>query len=148
MLKYIILFFPVLLFSQNEVKKDSVKITELQEIVVVAKKKAIEEKADRTIFDFSEQAHLSSGSLLEGLKKLPGLIISDVTGMLYQGNQLEVYMDGRPLNIYSNELNSYLEGLPANSIDRIEIITQPGAEFPATSGGAIINIISSKVSKR
>ena len=70
MLKYIILFFPVLLFSQNEVKKDSVKITELQEIVVVAKKKAIEEKADRTIFDFSEQAHLSSGSLLEGLKKI------------------------------------------------------------------------------
>ena len=148
MLKYIILFFPVLLFSQNEVKKDSVKITELQEIVVVAKKKAIEQKADRTIFDFSEQAHLNSGSLLEGLKKLPGLIISDVTGMLYQGNQLEVYLDGRPLNIYSNELNSYLEGLPANSIDRIEIITQPGAEFPATSGGAIINIISSKVSKR
>ena len=137
-----------MLFSQNEVKKDSIKITELKEIVVVAKKKAIEQKADRTIFDFSEQAHLNSGSLLEGLKKLPGLIISDVTGMLYQGNQLEVYMDGRPLNIFSNELNSYLEGLPANSIDRIEIITQPGAEFPATSGGAIINIISSKISKR
>ena len=143
-----ILFFPFMLFSQNEVKKDSIKITELKEIVVVAKKKAIEQKADRTIFDFSEQAHLNSGSLLEGLKKLPGLIISDVTGMLYQGNQLEVYMDGRPLNIFSNELNSYLEGLPANSIDRIEIITQPGAEFPATSGGAIINIISSKISKR
>ena len=149
---YIISFTTILFFSsiqaQNDVKKDSIKITELKEVVVVAKKKAIEQKADRTIFDFSEQAHLNSGSLLEGLKKLPGLIISDVTGMLYQGNQLEVYMDGRPLNIFSNELNSYLEGLPANSIDRIEIITQPGAEFPATSGGAIINIISSKVSKR
>ena len=149
---YIISFTTILFFSsiqaQNDVKKDSIKITELKEVVVVAKKKAIEQKADRTIFDFSEQAHLNSGSLLEGLKKLPGLIISDVTGMLYQGNQLEVYLDGRPLNIYSNELNSYLEGLPANSIDRIEIITQPGAEFPATSGGAIINIISSKVSKR
>ena len=149
---YIISFTTILFFSsiqaQNDVKKDSIKITELKEVVVVAKKKAIEQKADRTIFDFSEQAHLNSGSLLEGLKKLPGLIISDITGMLYQGNQLEVYLDGRPLNIYSNELNSYLEGLPANSIDRIEIITQPGAEFPATSGGAIINIISSKVSKR
>ena len=149
---YIISFTTILFFSsiqaQNDVKKDSIKITELKEVVVVAKKKAIEQKADRTIFDFSEQAHLNSGSLLEGLKKLPGLIISDITGMLYQGNQLEVYMDGRPLNIFSNELNSYLEGLPANSIDRIEIITQPGAEFPATSGGAIINIISSKVSKR
>ena len=110
--------------------------------------KYIQEKLGTSAQPVDFVFHGGSGSLLEGLKKLPGLIISDVTGMLYQGNQLEVYMDGRPLNIYSNELNSYLEGLPANSIDRIEIITQPGAEFPATSGGAIINIISSKVSKR
>lgn len=134
--------------AQNPTSKDTIKTTQLEEVVLVVKKKAIEQKADRTIFDFSEQAHLNSGSLLEGLKKLPGLIISDVAGMLYQGKQLEVYMDGRPLNIYSNELNSYLESMPANSIEKIEIITQPGAEFPATSGGAIINIISSKNSKK
>ncbi|MDB0616414.1 TonB-dependent receptor domain-containing protein [Tenacibaculum dicentrarchi] len=136
------------LFSQNKTEIDSIKTTELKEIVLIIKKKAIEQKGDRTIFDFSEQVHLNSGSILEGLKKLPGLIISDVAGMLYQGKQLEVYMDGRPLNIYSNELNSYLESMPANSIKKVEIITQPGAEFPATSGGAIINIISSKNSKK
>ena len=37
--------------------------------------------------------------------------------------------------------------MPANSIERIEVITQPGAEFPATSGGAILNIITSKSAK-
>ena len=120
---------------------------ELDEVTLVQKKKAIEQKADRTIFDFSEQAHLNSGSVLEGLKKLPGLIISDVAGMLYQGKQLEVYLDGRPLNIYSNELNAFLEGMPANSIEKVEVITQPGAEFPATSGGAIINIVTSRTAK-
>ncbi|WP_339890197.1 TonB-dependent receptor [uncultured Flavobacterium sp.] len=147
---YLLLFLLsfISLNAQNTTSKDSLKTTELKEVVLVAKKKAIEQKADRTIFDFSEQAHLNSGSLLEGLKKLPGLIVSDVAGMLYQGKQLEVYMDGRPLNIYSNELNSYLESLPANSVEKIEIITQPGAEFPATSGGAIINIISSRNIKR
>ena len=144
----VILFFINNIFSQNKTENDSVKVTELKEIVLTSKKKAIEQKADRTIFDFSEQSHLNSGSILEGLKKLPGLIISDVAGMLYQGKQLEVYMDGRPLNIYSNELNSFLESMPANSIEKVEIITQPGAEFPATSGGAIINIISSKNSKK
>jgi hypothetical protein len=86
--------------------------------------------------------------VMEGLKKLPGLIVSDVAGMMYQGKQLEVYMDTRPLNIYSNELTSYLESLPANSIEKVEIITQPGAEFPATSGGAIINIVTSKNAKK
>lgn len=135
-------------FSQNETVKDTVKEkemkTELNEVIVEKKKKAVERKADRTIFDFSEQAHLNSGSLMEGLKKLPGLIISEVAGMMYQGKALQVYMDGRPLNIYSNELTSYLEGLPANSVEKVEVITNPGAEFPATSGGAIINIITSK----
>jgi hypothetical protein len=71
-----------------------------------------------------------------------------VAGMMYQGKQLEVFMDTRPLNIYSNELTAYLESLPANSIEKVEIITQPGAEFPATSGGAIINIITSKNAKK
>jgi Outer membrane protein beta-barrel family len=123
------------------------KPTELQDVVVTKTKKAVEKKADRTIFDFSSQSQLNSGSVLEGLKKLPGLIISDVAGMMYQGKQLDVYLDGRPLNISSNELNAYLEGMPANAIEKVEIVTQPGAEFPATSGGAIINIITSKSAK-
>ena len=137
-----------LLIAQSETSKDTIKTAELKEVVVGSKKKSIEQRADRTIFDFSEQSHLNSGSLMEGLKKLPGLIVSDVAGMMYQGKQLEVFMDTRPLNIYSNELTSYLESLPANSIEKVEIITQPGAEFPATSGGAIINIITSKNAKK
>lgn len=134
--------------AQETSTKDTIRTTNLEEVVLVTRKKAIEQKADRTIFNFSEQASLNSGSLMEGLKKLPGLIISDVAGALYQGKQLEVYLDGRPLNIYSNELNSYLEGMPANAVERVEIITQPGAEFPATSGGAIINIITSRNAKK
>lgn len=132
--------------AQNT-ENDSIKKYELDEIVLKQRKKAIEQKADRTIFDFSEQPQLNSGSLMEGIKKLPGLIVSEVAGMMYQGKQLEVFMDGRPLQIYSNELTSFLEGLPANSIEKVEVITQPGAEFPATSGGAIINIITSQRAK-
>jgi hypothetical protein len=151
-MKYFLTFTVVLLsqliIAQNETSKDTIKTSELKEVVVGSKKKSIEQRADRTIFDFSEQSHLNSGSLMEGLKKLPGLIVSDVAGMMYQGKQLEVFMDTRPLNIFSNELTSYLESLPANSIEKVEIITQPGAEFPATSGGAIINIVTSKNAKK
>lgn len=136
------------LHAQNTTSKDTIKTTQIDEVIVSNKKKAIEQKADRTIYNFSGQAYLNSGSLMEGLKKISGLIISDVAGINYQGKQLEVYMDGRPTNMYSDELNSYLESLPANSIEKIEIITQPGAEFPATSGGAILNIITSKTTKK
>ena len=143
---FLSMFFLVAIFtlSAQEEKK---KAVELNEVAIVKTKKAIEQKADRTIFDFSSQPSLNSGSVLEGIKKLPGLIASDVAGMMYQGKQLDVFMDGRPLNITSNELNSFLEGMPANAIEKIEIITQPGAEFPATSGGAIMNIITNKNAK-
>lgn len=128
-------------------QENNKKAEELKEVTIVKSKKAIEQRADRTIFDFANQPNLNSGSVLEGLKKLPGLIASDIAGMMYQGKQLDVFMDGRPLNISSNELNGFLEGMPANSIEKIEIITQPGAEFPATSGGAILNIITNKNAK-
>ncbi|CAD7807889.1 hypothetical protein CHRY9390_01732 [Chryseobacterium aquaeductus] len=130
-------------FAQ-ETKDTKVKEKEIEGVVITKTKKAVEQKADRTIFDFSEQPHLNNGNVLEGIKKLPGLVSTDIAGMMYQGKILDVYLNGRPLNITSNELNSFLEGMPANSVERIEVITQPGAEFPATSGGAIMNIITNK----
>ncbi|MBF4519530.1 TonB-dependent receptor [Flavobacterium sp. ANB] len=145
--KILVVIINLIGFSIGFAQEKSKGIKELDEVLITKNKKAIEQKADRTIFDFSSQAHLNSGSVLEGLKKLPGLIVSEVAGMMYQGKQLDVYMDARPLNISSNELNAFLEGMPANAVERIEVITQPGAEFAATSGGAIINIITSKKSK-
>lgn len=133
----------VFVFSQEKENNGS-KEKQIEGVVITKTKKAVEQKADRTIFDFSEQPQLNNGNVLEGIKKLPGLVATDIAGMMYQGKMLDVYLNGRPLNITSNELNSFLEGMPANSVERIEVITQPGAEFPATSGGAIMNIITNK----
>ena len=137
------LLFSQLYFSQEK-PNSSIKEKEIEGVIITKTKKAVEQKADRTIFDFSEQAHLNTGSAMDGIKKLPGLIATDVAGMMYQGKLLDVYLNGRPLNISTNDLTSFLDGLPANSVEKIEVITQPGAEFPATSGGAIMNIITNK----
>lgn len=146
-MKKTILFFSLFasLYTFAQEKSNSqVKEKQIEGVTITKTKKAVEQKADRTIFDFSEQPQLNNGNVLEGIKKLPGLVSTDIAGMMYQGKMLDVYLNGRPLNITSNELNSFLEGMPANSVDRIEVITQPGAEFPATSGGAIMNIITNK----
>lgn len=134
-------------YAQEEKKDQTSETKNIKEVTIKKTKKAIEQKADRTIFDFSEQEHLNTGTAMEGIKKLPGLMSSDLTGMSYQGKNLAVYMDGRPLNINSTELSAFLDGLPGNAIDRIEIITNPGAEYPATGGGAILNIITSRTAK-
>ena len=139
----IALLFSQCYFSQEKTNSEP-KEKDIEGVVIIKTKKAVEQKADRTIFDFSEQEYLNTGSALEGIKKLPGLISTDVAGMMYQGKMLDVYLNGRPLNISTNDLTSFLDGMPANSIEKIEVITQPGAEFPASSGGAIMNIITNK----
>ena len=141
------LLISVMGWAQEDKPQAPKKEKEIKEVTITKTKKAVEQKADRTIFDFSEQPNLNTGTALEGIKKLPGLIVSDLTGMAYQGKALDVYMDGQPLNITSNELSAFLEGMPASVIDRIEVVTSPGAEYPATSGGAILNIITSKSAK-
>ena len=137
------LLISVMGWAQEDKPQAPKKEKEIKEVTITKTKKAVEQKADRTIFDFSEQPNLNTGTALEGIKKLPGLIVSDLTGMAYQGKMLDVYMDGRPLNITSNELSAFLEGMPASVIDRIEVVTSPGAEYPTTSGGAILNVITS-----
>ncbi len=132
------------LSAQDTIKKP----TELKEVAIVKAKKAIDVKPDRTVFSIADQASLNAGTLAETIKKLPGLISSEVAGMMYQGKLLDVFLDGRPLNISQTELTSFLDGMPANSVEKIEIITQPGAEFPATSGAAILNIITNKNAKK
>ncbi len=136
----------VFIYAQEKTN-NPVKEKQIEGVTITKTKKAVEQKADRTIFDFSEQPALNSGSSLEGIKKLSGMVVTDIAGMMYQGKPLQVYMDGRPLNISTNDLTAFLEGMPASSIERIEVVTQPGAEFPATSGGAILNIITSKSAK-
>jgi len=116
----------------------------LRNVTLEEVKKAVQHLPDRTIYDFSQQPALNAGNMMEGLKKLPGVIASESVGIMYQGRSLEVYMDGRPLRISGNALTAFLEGLPAGSIDRIEIITNPGAEYAATSGDAILNIVSAR----
>lgn len=135
------------LYWAQENKDKSIKEKNIESVTITKTKKAVEQKADRTIYDFSEQPSLNSGSSLEGIKKLPGMVVTDIAGMMYQGKPLAVYMDGRPLNITSTDLTAFLEGMPASAIERIEVVTQPGAEYPATSGGAILNIITSKNAK-
>ena len=115
-------------WAQEDKPQAPKKEKEIKEVTITKTKKAVEQKADRTIFDFSEQPNLNTGTALEGIKKLPGLIVSDLTGMAYQGKAMSVYMDGQPLKITGTELTAVLEGMPANAIARSEVVTSPGAE--------------------
>jgi iron complex outermembrane receptor protein len=54
-----------------------------------------------------------------------------------------IYIDGAPSSLSGTDLQNYLSTLPANAIEKVELIYNPGASFDANASGSIINIITS-----
>lgn len=112
--------------------------TMLGEAVIVAKRPLFEQKADRMIMNVSDSPVASGGSALEVLQKMPGVLVVQDRVTLAGNQSVQIWIDGKPSQ-YA-DMNAVLRDLPGDQIDRVELITQPGAQFDA-AGGAIINII-------
>lgn len=115
----------------------------LNEIVITGiKKKFIKHEADRTTVLVENNDVLNSGSTFEAITKLPGVILTS-DGLVGQNGKLSsIFMDGEPTGISGDNLTHFLNNLPANSIEKIELIPNPGAKYPASFSGGIINIIT------
>lgn len=84
----------------------------------------------------------SGGSVLDALKSLPGVTVSDEGGVMLRGSdRVPVLIDGRPSALTGFGNQTALDSIPAGNIDRIEIITNPSARFDAAGMAGIVNII-------
>ncbi len=110
----------------------------LKEAQVVATRPLFEQKADRLIMNVSDSPVAAGGSALEMLQKMPGVLVIQDRVTLAGNQGVQIWIDGKPSQ-YA-DMNAVLRDMPGDQIDRIELITQPGARYDA-SGGAIINII-------
>lgn len=110
----------------------------LKEAVVVAQRPLFEQKADRLIMNVANSPIASGGTALEVLQKVPGVLVIQDRVTLAGNRNVAIWIDGKPSQ-YA-DMNAVLRDMPGDQIDRVELITQPGAQFDA-SGGTIINII-------
>jgi outer membrane receptor protein involved in Fe transport len=110
----------------------------LREVTVTATRPLFEQKADRLIVNVANSPVAAGGSALEILQKVPGVLVVQDRITLAGSQSVQIWIDGKPSQ-YA-DMNAVLRDLPGDQIDRIELITQPGARYDA-AGGAIINII-------
>lgn len=124
---------------------DSLKKNEiiLDEVKVYAKKKYIQIESDKTTIAVKDNAMLNSGNSLEAVKKLPGVITSPTGSITLNGKGVTIYIDGAPSTLSGTDLQNYLNSLPANAIEKVELIYNPGAAYDANASGSIINIVTS-----
>lgn len=111
------------------------------EVVITAKRPTLKKESDRLIFNIANTS-LSEGSILEVLKRTPGVLIFD-NEISVKNTTPTIYINNRKVNLSSSELTQLLENSSANSIQKIEVITNPSARYDADNG-AVLNIVMLK----
>ena len=119
-------------------------VTDLAEVIIQTKKKTIEQKTDRLIYNFENNVATTGGDALSAINTAPGIVVkNDAITLLGKGTS-RVMIDGRLIELTGEELNNYLKSISASDIKNIEIISNPPAKYEADGFGGLINIIMKK----
>jgi ferric enterobactin receptor len=123
-----------------KLKRNSAQLTE---VVVYAEKPLIENTDGKITYNVGESALSSGSSTAEILKSMP-LINNDPNGkILLKGKEPKILIDDKPTDLTAQQLADLLESLPGSSIEKIELMTNPPAQY-ATEAGGVINIVTRK----
>lgn len=114
----------------------------LSTVEVTARAPLLEQKSDRLIVNVENNLTSLNGNLMDVMKKVPGMIVTgDRVKMAGQSN-ITILINGRSTKYM--DVQSLMKDIPGDNIKKIEVIHQPGAEFPAEGTGPVINIILKK----
>jgi outer membrane receptor protein involved in Fe transport len=128
----------------GQAKKDSIK--SIEQINLLVKKKLLERKADRLIFNVEASIASQGMDASETLANVPMLKVDENLGSISitGKSSVNVMINGRMLNLSGTALLNYLKSIRSENIAKIEVITTPPAKYEAQGNSGLINIILKK----
>ncbi len=115
--------------------------TNLEEVTVKATRAMVEIKPDRTVFNVQGTINSTGEDALALLRKAPGVMVDNNDNVSVLGRSgVLLYVDGKRLPLTGDDMTAYLQSLTAEQIDRIDIISNPGARYEAEGNAGIIDI--------
>ncbi|MEP7277162.1 MAG: TonB-dependent receptor [Bacteroidota bacterium] len=112
-------------------------IKQLENITVVAKTPALEMSIDRKVFNVSKSLMATGGSAVDVMKNIPSVSVDIDGNVTLRNTTPQIFVDGRPSILT-------LDQIPADNIEKVELITNPSAKFDAATSGGIINVVLKK----
>lgn len=115
----------------------------LPEISIVASKPLVKAEVDKTSYNVADDPDSKTNTLLEMLRKVPMVTVDGDDNVKVNGSgSFRIYMNGKPSNILSNNPKEVLRSIPAGTVKKIEVITDPGAKYDAEGVSGILNIVT------
>lgn len=119
------------------------QVEELEGVTVTAKKPVIQSEADRLIYNVDEDPAAATNSALEMMRKVPMISVDGEDNVKLKGQEnYKIYLNGKPDPTLSSNYKEVLRSMPASTIKKIEVITEPGAKYDAEGLSGIINIVT------
>lgn len=119
---------------------------ELDEVVVNTSKSSYKLDLDKKVYDVTQDIVSKGGTLSDVMQNIPSIVVDPDGSILIRGSQsITILLDGRPSNLANT--TELLRTIPAASIERIEVITNPSAKYTSEGSGGIINVVLKKGAK-
>ncbi|MEN2398663.1 outer membrane beta-barrel family protein [Flavobacterium sp. MC2016-06] len=116
---------------------------QLNEVVVRAEKSTVEIKLDKKVYNVGQDMMVKGGTVSDVLDNVPSVSVDTEGNVSLRGSDnIRILIDGRPSNAIN--IAEALRQLPADAIDKVEVITNPSARYDAEGGSGLINIILKK----
>ncbi len=113
----------------------------LQGVQVTGERATVSIEPDRNAYRARDIAP-AAGNASEVLDAVPSVQVDGDGKVSFRGNEnVAVQINGRPSPIQGTQLGAFLKGLPANIVERIEVIPNPSAKYDPEGMAGIINIV-------
>lgn len=117
----------------------------LNEVVVTAETTQVEVRLDKKIYTIGKDLTTAGGTVSDALNNVPSVTV-DIDGAIsLRGNEnVRILINGKPSAMAGFGKTDVLSQLPADAIERVEVITSPSARYDAEGTAGILNIILRK----
>lgn len=114
----------------------------LGEVEIIAEKTTVEIKLDKKIYNVGKDLTVRGGTVSDVLDNVPSVSVDVEGNVALRGNDnVRILINGKPSGLVGLNSTNALRQLPADAIERVEVITSPSARYDAEGTGGILNII-------
>src|SRR5688500_4759438 len=106
-------------------------------VTVVSNKPVLELGVDRKVYNVAKSLTSTGGTAIDVMKNIPSLKVDNDGNVQLRNTSPQIFVDGRPTILT-------LDQIPADNIEKVELITNPSAKYDAASSGGIINVVLKK----
>lgn len=113
----------------------------IDEVVLTKRKKLVEQKIDRTVYNVENAIANDGGDAIDALSNTPKVVIQNDEIKIAGKSSIKVLVNDKIVQLSGDDLINYLKSIPSSSIQKIEVITTPPAKYEAEGNSGLINIV-------